>query len=416
MINKVPSQKFGFPASYWKLFFSRILSRSSGSIFSLLILWIAFIDTHSGLVIAIIGISQIVSPAILSAFLGNYVDVLDRRKIMMVSQIVRASVQLSFFIYIVNYGFNLIFSVILLFSYSTMGILYHISESSYLPDIIDHKKLQNANGFLRTSSNVSGIVSTAVAGVVIILIGATRGLLITAPEFLVSGIFLINLQRVVPKERILKRMRSELSEGFHWLLGMRGLFFLTISAMTINFFYYVSEPFYVVFNGVLLGGSSIVFALMLAFYTLGDIFGTLISGKIRSIRYTGFHWTMVYGFTSGVLIFLMTVFHNYIFVLAINIFIGACAGIGGNTWLSYAQKVVPSEMRGRYFGIDSMGSYAIMPLGEAIGGLMITFYGVYFSFIFSAVGLMTAGLGFFAIKSLRHLGNELNDEAEKLPS
>ena len=123
-----------------------------------------------------------------------------------------------------------------------MGILYRISESSYLPDIIDPKKLQNANGFLRTSSNISGIVSTAAAGVVIILIGAAKGLLITAPEFLVSGILLINLQVVAPEPQIKDEMITweEFVKMFfegrtHTLYGQIFNMFLAIFLIVLSF-------------------------------------------------------------------------------------------------------------------------------------------------------------------------------------
>lgn len=88
---------------------------------------------------------------------------------------------------------------------------------------------------------------------------------------------------------------------------------------------------------------------------------------------------MLYGFSSGVLILIITTFHLLVIVLAFNFLIGSCVGFGGATWLTYSQRVVPSEMRGRYFGIDSLGSYAIKLLGEAVGGIVISIDGVYIS-------------------------------------
>ncbi len=405
-MNGSKHEKHMFSSTYWKLFSSRVLSGSSGSMFSLLIIWIAFSATGSGIIIAIIGISELLGPAVFSIFFGNYVDSFDRRKIMILSQVFRTFIQFSIFVFIFQFGFNITFIAVALFVYSSLGTLYRTSENSYLPDIVDGKSLQYANGLLRTSMNISYIISTSAAGLVIVFIGATRGLLITSPEILISAILILRLQKVPVRQRARGKILSEIHDGLVWLIGMRGLFFLTISAMFINFFFTLSTPFYVVFNNRLLGGSPIIFASMLVFYSIGDIIGAIASGKLQSIRYIGAAWTMLYGFSSGVLILVMTIFHLLVIVLAFNFLIGSCVGFGGTTWLTYSQRVVPSEMRGRYFGIDSLGSYAIMPLGEAVGGTIISIYGVYISFLVSAAGLMISSIGFFALKPLRNLGRD----------
>lgn len=128
-----------FSSTYWKLFSSRVLSGGSGSMFSLLIIWIAFSATGSGIIIAIIGISELPGPAVLSIFFGSYVDSFDLRKIMILSLVFRTFIQFSIFVFIFQFGFDITFIAAVLFVYSSLGTLYRTSENSYLPDIVDGK-------------------------------------------------------------------------------------------------------------------------------------------------------------------------------------------------------------------------------------------------------------------------------------
>jgi MFS family permease len=47
---------------------------------------------------------------------------------------------------------------------------------------------------------------------------------------------------------------------------------------------------------------------------------------------------------------------------------GAALEIGGLTWINVLQEVVPGDKLGRVASIDTLGSYALLPLGFAFGG------------------------------------------------
>jgi MFS family permease len=84
--------------------------------------------------------------------------------------------------------------------------------------------------------------------------------------------------------------------------------------------------------------------------------------------------------------------------------IGALSGFAGTAWLTAAQLLVPTEMQGRYFGIDSLGSVVILPLSQIGGALLIEAYGTRTTYLFAAVLWVLAGAVFLVPRALWHLG------------
>ncbi len=82
---------------------------------------------------------------------------------------------------------------------------------------------------------------------------------------------------------------------------------------------------------------------------------------------------------------------------------GVGLGIAVTTWLSIVQVIVPNEMQGRYFGIDQLGSVALLPVGQALGGIAIASFGLPWAYEFAGGAFLLSGLVFLGFPSLRNL-------------
>ena len=87
--------------------------------------------------------------------------------------------------------------------------------------------------------------------------------------------------------------------------------------------------------------------------------------------------------------------------------IGLALGFGNNVWLTSAQNLVPTTMRGRYFAIDGLLSFVGGPPSIAVGGILITIIGVSRVFELSGVLLLVSVLLFALMKSLWMLDGQL---------
>jgi hypothetical protein len=48
---------------------------------------------------------------------------------------------------------------------------------------------------------------------------------------------------------------------------------------------------------------------------------------------------------------------------------------------------VPTELQGRYFGVDQLGTFAVVPVGQVLGALTIQTLGVEVDFLVVAAGV-----------------------------
>lgn len=84
--------------------------------------------------------------------------------------------------------------------------------------------------------------------------------------------------------------------------------------------------------------------------------------------------------------------------------IGLFGGYAGTAWLTAAQLLVPTEMQGRYFGIDALGSIAIIPAAQIGGALLIEAYGVQWTYLGTAILWVIVGVAFLFPTALATLG------------
>ena len=89
---------------------------------------------------------------------------------------------------------------------------------------------------------------------------------------------------------------------------------------------------------------------------------------------------------------------------ALFFILGVLSGYGNVTWLSAVQLIVPSDMQGRYFGVDQLGSFAVMPVGQVLGAFIIQSVSVRTDFLVAAVGISVTSLVFLLSKDMRAVG------------
>ena len=83
--------------------------------------------------------------------------------------------------------------------------------------------------------------------------------------------------------------------------------------------------------------------------------------------------------------------------------LGFVLGYSNTTWLSVVQLIVPTEMQGRYFGVDQLGSFAVVPVGQVVGAFLITVNGVQFDYLVAAFGILVSSAIFLLSGEMRGL-------------
>jgi predicted MFS family arabinose efflux permease len=155
---------------------------------------------------------------------------------------------------------------------------------------------------------------------------------------------------------------------------------------------------------VVLHGSALDYALLLAVEVGGTGVGSLLVGRTHGERWAGRAWVVPYGVVAGAMAIVLIEFPSVPVALACLFVIGWLSGYAGTAWLTAAQLLVPSEMQGRYFGIDNLGSIAILPVAQIGGAFLIEAYGLRTTYLAVGVLWLVAGLAFLAPRALWNLG------------
>lgn len=398
-------------APFLKLFSAGVASVLGATAAEVCLVWLIFVATHSSIDIAYLGVVGSVSGIAFSLVGGTVVDRYDRRRLMILSDFARAASTVALVLILVVYGFNLVAILVEAFVLSAFTVVFNPAEQSFIPALVPPRDLPDANGLVRASRNAAGFIGASVGGAMIVTLGAVPGVAVMGATFLVSGLLISLLARdlgVLPSLasglRRSARFLGDLREGFAWLYRSPGLFQLTISATFFNFFSTVFGTFLVFYATGLLHGSALVFGGLLALNVAGNGLGALLVGRVGAVRYAGKAWVVPYGVVSAGFVILLALFPSIPLAVPTVFAVGLASSFAGTAWLSAAQLMVPTEMQGRYFGIDGLGSWAIIPLGIILGGLLIAAVGIGETYLLAGVGWLIAGLLFLIPRALWRLG------------
>ena len=196
----------------------------------------------------------------------------------------------------------------------------------------------------------------------------------------------------------------ELREGFSWLRRSVGLLELTISAGFFNFFNTIFGTFVVFYATEALHGSALVFAGLVGLELLGSAAGALLVGRTNGVRFAGKAWVVGYGALQGGMLVVLALFPIASLALVLVFSMGLAGSYAGTAWLSGVQLLVPTELQGRYFGIDSLGSWAIIPVGQLAGGILIASLGISETCLIAGIRLDRRGSTFLDSSSVMAMG------------
>ena len=396
--------------AFARVFAAGLGSVAGSSITGVCLVWLVFADTGSALDVALLGTAWLAAGITFSVFGGTWVDRYDRRRLMVASDFARAAAMATVVVVLELKGFDLPAILAAYFVVGAFTTVFNPAEQALLPALVAAGDVANANGLVRSSRSALQFAGASVAGGLLVTLGPVSGLAVNAATFLVSGLLLLGMVIPGPRPgfpRAARRPGSyfrEVAEGFRWLYRATGFFQLTLSATFFNFCSAVVGTFMVVFATRVLHGSALVFAALLAAEVAGSAIGALLVGRTNAVRWAGRAWVVPYGVLSALLVIGLVLVPNVPYAIAALFALGAFGGFAGTAWLTAAQLLVPTEMQGRYFGIDNLGSIAILPFAQIGGALLIAAYGIGPTYLAAGIAWLIAGGFFLFPRALGALG------------
>jgi MFS family permease len=273
------------------------------------------------------------------------------------------------------------------------GALFTPASGGLVPSLVSRENLQRANAVRQSASATASIVGPAVAGVLVLTVGAGWAILIDGLSFLINVIFLLRINVDLPARSRNSSALSDLVAGWRDFWG-RTWFRTTVLGSTVfNFaygLYLVAGP---VASLKLYHGPE-MWAIVSVSAGVGAVVGGIIAARKMVARMS--FQLCVFTLAFYALAPLATAIHSSVTVVAIGAVVG---GIGvslfGAAWQTAIQRYVPEEFLSRATSYDYFGSLVAMPIGLACGGPAVALIGVDTSL--AVVGLLVVSVIVFLV-------------------
>lgn len=387
------------------LFMGAVVSASGSSISNLTIAWLVFNTTHSALTLTYLGLASIFPTIILGLIAGALVDRFDRRRLMIASDLIRAAAVMMIPVYLILKGFDLLPFLAAAIIVGTFSSIFRPATNALLPRLVSGALLQDANGLMSASISLAGTISQALGGLIIVLGGVILGVSYNSITYLVSALMILLI--VIPKRsettaQPRRFLLTEIREGLHYMRVNRGILEITFSSTVANFFFTMIVPFIVVYAGTALNADPGVYGFLLAGFSLGYAFGSVLVGRISAVRFAG-KLFIATGIGFGLVPLGLVFFKNIPLAILLTSTMGIFLGLYNTTYFSIIQLKVPDKVLGRVLSIDEVGSFAAIPLGQISAGLLIVSSSITYTYLIAGLGLLATGLITIFLRDLRNL-------------
>jgi MFS family permease len=213
--------------NYRLLWTGQLISEAGDGLTNLTLLLLVNALTGSTAALAAMAIVLAIPPLTIGLVAGTYVDRIDRRRIMLISDGLRAVLVLGFIA--VGSRDSLWLLYVLAFVQASIGTFFTPARSAILPRTVPTDGLLAANSLSQATRVVSGIVGSALAGLIVGVLGAFwPAFVLDSASFAVSFLLIsrlpVDLGRIEGlATRAAGGVRSSLGAGLRTIAGSRVL-------------------------------------------------------------------------------------------------------------------------------------------------------------------------------------------------
>lgn len=392
---------------FWLYFGGQLISRvgSSFTLFALPLL--VFKLTGSATSLALTTAATFVPYLLFGLVLGAVVDRLDRRRMMLLTDVARAGVIAVLPLLALLGALTVPAIYAVAFAQSTLGILFSSGEFAAIPSLVGRDDLVAANGRIMATNSAGRIVGPALAGVLVALMPPADLLFFDAASFLASAAALAVIQRSfnaapppTPPGAGVAGLLADVRAGLAYVWSHPVLRTISLMMALINFVVSSQLSQLVLFAKRALGASDSQVALLFAAGAAGTVIVSMAAAPIR--RRLSFAVTALGALAvSGMAATAMALLSSYPAALVLW---AASSGFGLLLNINTAalrQAIVPGHLYGRVNSVAQVIAWSAIPLGALAGAAAIRLSGSVAA-VYAVTGALTTLIALaFAISPIR---------------
>ena len=317
--------------------------------------------------------ARILSGVVFAPFAGVWADRLPRRNVMIGADLFRAALVVSM-IFISAPSMPHILLGLAVFLMGVGDAFGAAAAGAIIPSLVPDEKLPAANVARNIVTKGASIVGPGIGGASVLLIGARLTFIFTAVAFAFGTYFLSKIQEDINgNKREQEPFMVELREGLRTVRNIPWIGAMILMVSVQLMIVLAAETVLLPVISRREFESNAPFAMAAVAFSVGSIISALICVKVK-VKHEGYVSIFVWMFIIIAPLALAFPVSATFLVIA-YLLAGFSVGPWEAWWSSAVQREVPQHLQGRVFSIDHMGSAGLMPIGMALIGPAVAFFG-----------------------------------------
>ncbi|SHM96575.1 MFS transporter [Cryptosporangium aurantiacum] len=332
------------------------------------------LSNNSGTALGLVTALQFTPILLLTLWAGALADRLDKRKVLLTTQLVSMLLALGMGVLVVTGTAALwnvyVFALLL----GTVNAFDTPARQSFISEMVGPDRLPNAVSLNSATFNSARLLGPAIGGLVIAGVGVGPAFLLNGASYLavLAGLFAMRPAELLTGRRV-ERARGQVKEGLRFVWGRKDIL-LVIAMMSVlgtlgmNFNLTLPLLAKVEFD---VGPAS--FGLLSAAFAGGALIGALIGA--RRTKRPSARWVLSCAAAFGVLECTVAFMPNFGLAAAVLLFVGLAFIAHNNAANARVQLGTPAHLRGRVMSLYMLVFLGGTPLGSLIIGPISERYG-----------------------------------------
>ena len=301
---------------------------------------------------------------------GALVDRLDRKKVMVVTDVLRAIGIGILAVGVWTGDAGLVAVYVIGFGLGVAETFFDTSAEAMTPNLVTDAQLPSANGRLQALEFVGGSLAGPPIGAFLFALAAALPFVVDSVSFLVAAVLIALIPGSFKSQRTTQAtIIEDIKEGIGWLWRQRVLRSLVIMAGVINLIAFGVFAIFVLYAQDILGVDEIGYGLLIATVGVGGLVGAFVSPKVVGLVGPGNTLRLVLGL-SGVLSLAFVFVSSPLVAGVIMLFFGFVITGWNVVSVSLRQSLTPDDLRARVAGSARLLAWGTQPLGALLGGIL----------------------------------------------
>lgn len=361
---------------------------------------VAYNLTKTNLGVSVPMLSFGIPSVLFASFAGVYVDRWQRKKTMVMSDILRG-ILIILMIFLLQRSLFTIFLVSLLIY--TIAQFFAPAEASLLTEVVERENLIVANSLFMTTWMWSSVIGFGIGAPLVIIFGEEVTFAIAAMLYFISAlaVFMVPHKDGAREKRYsIKSVKHDLLMGFEFIRRNVVVRYSLLKMMVITSGLAVICMLAIQFAEQYIGIGARNFGYLVIFTGAGMMLGMLALGKLS--HYFKKNIIVFIGFISSGTVLILLAFTRNVFLAFLYCFILGFGNILINATIqTIIQHKTPRSLRGRVFGIQNMLINFAFTIPVVVFGLIADYFGLDRAILALGLIILLSGLLSILVPKLR---------------